>query len=79
MVPVSTPAVVRALRDEKFTGQMVEDSEERERLIKAARAALKPNLVYLLLGVSIMANCMMVYFLMNVRDQIAALAHLWGL
>jgi len=79
MVPVSTPAVVRALRDEKFTGQMVEDSEERERLIKAARAALKPNLVYLLLAISIMANCMMAYLVTNVRDQIAALAHLWGL
>jgi len=79
MVPVSTPAVLRALRDEKFTGQMVTDSEEREKLIKAARAGLKPNLVYLLLGVSILMNVMAVYFLMNLSDQVGGLARLWGL
>ena len=79
MVPVGTAGVVRALRDEKFTGQMVADSEERERLIKAARAGMKPNIVYLLLGVSVLINCMVVYLLMNVSDQVGGLARLWGL
>jgi len=79
MIPVGTPAIVRALRDEKSTGQMVADSEERERLIKAARAGMKPNLVYLMLGVSILMNVMAVYFLMNLSDQVGGLARLWGL
>jgi len=79
MVPVSAPAVLRALRDEKFTGQMVEDSEERERLIKAAKAALKPTVVYLLLGLAILGNFMVVFVMLNINDQVTALARLWGL
>lgn len=79
MAPIGTPAVLRALRDEKFSGQMVSDSEERERLIKAARGALSPKLIYLLLAVAIMGSFLAIYLVMNVSDQVGRLAHLWGL
>jgi len=78
-VPVGTPQVLQNLQDEKMTRLMVQDAEEVDRLRKIIATRIDPRIMYVLIGIAIMLTAGNIFLVMNMNDQVAALAHLWGL